>query len=131
MWQLCKQSQMSQPCQGKRCRPYLRRLQTLRKLNLQAQSNPGLFYIYDFPYSGVISACIGQVCGKRMKNLFMLIQILPNGECVCIRKNGITADPLHPVKAAPGAKPESKCFVIHGIHKKNSCPFRGYVVFFP
>ena len=81
--------------------------------------------------SGAIFAFTGQVCVNPVKSLFMWIWILPNGECVCIRKNGIMADPLHPVKAAPGAKPESKCFVIHGILKNNSCPFRKYVVFFP
>jgi len=81
--------------------------------------------------SGVTSACTGQASGRKTRTLCMWIWILPNGECVCIRKNGIMADPLHPVKAAPGAKPESKCFVIHGILKNNSCPFREYVVFFP
>ncbi len=66
-----------------------------------------------------------------MKSLFVWILILPNGECVCIRKNDITADLPHPVKAAPGAKLAEVCFVIHGILKNNSCPFEEYVVFFP
>jgi hypothetical protein len=81
--------------------------------------------------SVVIFAFTGQVCVKQAKSFFVWIWILRNGECVCIRKNGIMADPPHPVKAAPGAKLAGVCLVIHGILKNNSCLFREYVVFFP
>ena len=68
--------------------------------------------------SGAIFAFTGQVCVNREKNLFMWIWIRLSGECACIQKKDITADPPHPAKDVPGAKPERVCFMIHGILKR-------------